>query len=507
MRHYPALKIAMRCRILIFALVTFLGAVPAQGVTLPQLFADHMVIQRNHPVHVYGHGDPNETVTVSFRDASATDTVDAMGNWSVDLPPGEAGGPFTMTIAGKDRIEISDVLVGDVWVASGQSNMEFEVRQLDDAANILAQSADDQLRIVKIEKKPSTFVRWDAVNYGWHAAGAQSLPDFSAVAYFFARELREREHVPIGVIESSWGGTPAESWTSLTALSSDAALMPVFASRARMVTNHERDQQTAVVEAATIANAKKNNQPVPQYPWHPPLESWAPGELYNSMIAPLTNSAIRGVIWYQGEANTALDRAPSYAHLLQTMITDWRKQWGEGDFAFLVVQISNFKSTSLEDWAMVREAQRQALHLKSTGLAVTIDIGNPDDVHPHDKRTVGHRLALAARHIAYQEQLEYSGPAVREAALQGDAAVIWFDHATGGLHAKGDQLTGFEVAGENGVFVPANVTIVGTSLEVRAPGVTRPNFVRYGWANSPVCNLYNGEGLPASPFTVTIHPR
>jgi sialate O-acetylesterase len=196
-----------------------------------------------------------------------------------------------------------------------------------------------------------------------------------------------------------------------------------------------------------------------------------------------------------------------YARVLQTLITDWRKQWAQGDFPFLIVQIANFKSNSLEDWPTVREAQRQALHLKSTGLAVTIDIGNPDDVHPHDKRTVGHRLALLARHIAYQEQLEYSGPAVREAALQGDAAVIWFDHATGGLHAKGGQLTGFEVAGEDGVFAPASAKIVGETLEIRSPAVKRPSYVHYGWANSPVCNLYNGEGLPASPFSVTVHPK
>jgi sialate O-acetylesterase len=223
--------------------------------------------------------------------------------------------------------------------------------------------------------------------------------------------------------------------------------------------------------------------------------------LYNGMIAPLTPFPICGVIWYQGESNSALARAPLYNRIFRTMIEDWRKQWGVGDFPFLYVQISNFKSNATEDWAELREQQLKTLELTNTAMAVTIDIGNPDNVHPTDKVDVGHRLALAARALTYGEDINYSGPIYRQATPEGNAIRVWFNHHAKGLMAKGGELTGFEVAGADGHFVPASAKIDGNAVVATSDAVAEPAYVRYGWANSPQCNLFNGEGLPASPFT------
>jgi sialate O-acetylesterase len=249
-----------------------------------------------------------------------------------------------------------------------------------------------------------------------------------------------------------------------------------------------------------IDEAKAQGKPAPSISWTPQLESWAPGWLYNGMIAPLTPMAIRGAIWYQGESNASAERAPMYGRIFQDMIEDWRREWGVGDFPFLFVQISNYKSTPAADWPTLRDQQLKTLSLTNTGMAVTIDIGNPDNIHPTDKVDVGLRLARAARVLSYGESLEDSGPAFRQATPEGTSIRAWFDHARG-MTAKGGELTGFEVAGADGKFVPASATIDGQTVVATSSSVAEPVFVRYGWANSPQCNLFNGEGLPASPFT------
>lgn len=282
--------------------------------------------------------------------------------------------------------------------------------------------------------------------------------------------------------------------------------MPVFAARSQITDKREygillhqqeeRDFQRAVEQA------KAEGKPVPSRQWHPDFAAWAPAALYNGMIAPLTLFAIRGVIWYQGEANSGPDRAPLYARLFQTMIRDWRNAWGEGDFPFLFVQIANWNVAAEDLWPEVRDAQLQALALKNTGMAVTIDIGDPDDIHPKDKLDVGLRLALAARAIAYGEKIEWSGPLYRQLTLEDHALRVWFDHASG-LSAKGAEgapLTGFEIAGADGKYVAADARIEGTSVVVSNSAVPTPVSVRYGWASNPTCNLVNREGLPASPF-------
>jgi sialate O-acetylesterase len=378
--------------------------------------------------------------------------------------------------------------------------MEFEMRKAATAAEDLPRAANARIRLLIVKKQAAEYAQDDAGTEGWAASNPETARDFSAVAWYFAREIEQREHVPVGVIDSTWGGTLAESWTRLAALGEDAALAPLFVSRGKMT---DRESDALLVEKDRQRQrdeAQAQGKPEPQFPWHPPLAMWGPGLLYNSMIAPLTPFPIRGVIWYQGESNSALERAPLYSRIFSTLIEDWRRQWGVGDFPFLYAQISNFKSGPPEDWAIIREQQLKTLALRNTAMAVTIDIGDPDNVHPTDKVDVGMRLARAARALSYGEAIEYSGPLYRQATPEGSAIRVWFDHAKG-LAAKGGAATGFEVAGADGKFSPATATVEGATVLAASPSVAEPLYVRYGWANSPQCNLFNGEGLPASPFT------
>lgn len=485
------------------ALLFCIAAVAAQAeVTLPSLLADHMVIQRGLPVHVWGRASERKSVTVTFRGETKSTAADDLGRWSLYLSPGEAGGPFEMLIKASNTIQLKDVLVGDVWVASGQSNMEFQMKSLANPDTEIAAAKYPKIRIFLVEHRPSDYPRKDVDAKTWALCSPENVAETSAVAYYFARDIYQKENVPIGLIETFWGGTPAESWTSLHSLSADASLMPVFAERSKMV----EERESTLLELAqeereyqkTVEQAKAEGKPIPGRQWHPDFAAYAPAALFNGMIAPLTPFAIRGVIWYQGEAN-ADNRAPLYARLFPTMIRDWRRAWDEGDFPFLFVQIANWNTEPGENWPEVRDAQRSALALRNTGMAVTIDIGDPVDIHPKNKLDVGLRLARAARAITYGEKLEWSGPLYRQLTHEDHALRVWFDHADG-LTAKGVPLVGFEVAGPDGKYVAADAKIDGTSVVVSSATVPEPVSVRYAWAPNPTCNLYNHEGLPASPF-------
>jgi sialate O-acetylesterase len=471
-------------------------------VTLPSLLADHMVVQRGLPVHAWGMAGAHENVSVTFRGESKSTTADDLGRWSLYLSPGEAGGPFQMTVKGTNTITLNDVLVGDVWVASGQSNMEFPMKELVDANAEIAAAQFPKIRIFRVDHRPSDYPRSDVPAKAWALCTPENVRDSSAVAYYFARDLHQKLNVPIGLVESFWGGTPAESWTSLHSLAADASLMPVFAERSKTLDEQETTalqlQKADREFEAAEAQAKAEGKPVPGRPWHPDFAAWAPAALFNGMVAPLTHFPIRGVIWYQGEANSG-DRAPLYAHLFPTMISDWRRAWDEGDFPFLFVQIANWNTDPEGRWPEVRNAQRKALALRNTGMAVTIDIGDPVDIHPKDKLDVGLRLARAARAITYGEKLEWSGPLYRGLTREDHALRVWFDHANG-LAAKTGALAGFEIAGADGKFVSADAKIEGESVVVSSPTVAEPVSVRYAWAANPTCNLINREGLPASPF-------
>ena len=480
------------------------AAVCAQ-VAVPKILSDHMVVQRELPVHVWGTAGVGEEVSVSFRGETRSAAASDTGRWSVYLRPGAAGGPFEMKVKGgianESPITVHDVLVGDVWVASGQSNMEFAMRQADTGSADLPKSGNPRIRLLIVDKKAAEYPLDDVETGGWAASTPETAKNFSAVAWYFAREIEQREHVPVGVIDSTWGGTPAEAWTRLTALGEDAALNPLFASRGRMIEDGADAALQIAGEQRQIAEARAAGKPVPSFPWHASLPSWGPGNLWNGMIAPLTPFPIRGAIWYQGESNSKLDRWPLYNRIMRTLIEDWRREWAVGAFPFLYVQISSFKSDSREDWASLRQQQVETLGLKNTAMAVTIDIGNPEDVHPTNKLDVGHRLALAARALSYGETIEYSGPLFRQAVPEGAAIRVWFDHAKG-LNPTGRfEVASVEIAGKDGKFVHAKAVVEGETIVASSPDVPNPVFVRYGWANSPQCNLYNGEALPASPFT------
>jgi sialate O-acetylesterase len=492
-----------------FTLATIcLVLMPARAeVRLSNVITDHAVLQRNAPIHLWGEASPAEKITITFHNQSVATTAGPMGLWEAWLSPETAGGPFTLTVHGSSELTRSDLLVGDVWFASGQSNMEMPLAgfpptaHITNAAEEIAQADLPRVRLLRMERKSSDSPQ-TGITAVWEPCTPDTAKDFSAVAYFFAREINRREHIPIGVIDSSWGGTPIDSWISLDSLSADAALMPAFAARARFADMQPHVDLVEAAEKRADAEAAAKHQPAPSHPWHPDPSSWIPAALYNGMVAPFTPYTIKGFLWYQGETDSEPDRAGLYAKLLPTLIADWRRQWRQGNLPFLFVQISSFESE--ENWGLIRDSQRRALQVINTGMAVTLDVGQRDNVHPPDKQTVGARLALAARALAYGEpDLAFSGPLFRQAAREPGSLRIWFDHAEG-LHSSGATLLGFEVAGADGHFVPATASVQGTSVVVSATGVAEPTQVRYAWQSFTDANLYNGAPLPASTFEAQV---
>jgi sialate O-acetylesterase len=490
------------------AFTLLLAWYPGNGrceATLPGILSSHMVLQRDRPIHVWGWADPGEKVSVALHGVSRECVANGLGVWSVFLPPEDAGGPYQLTATAGNRIVLDDVLIGDVWFASGQSNMEMPLKgfagaPLKDSAEEIEHAGHAQIRLLHIPNKTSDFPLRNS-GASWTVCSPETAATFSAVAYFFGRELNAREHVPIGLIDATWGGTVAEAWMSLEAISADAGLMPVFASRARMMQTQGETAEILAKEKREDLAARQAGQAPPKHAWRPDPASWAPGALFNGMVAPAIGYAIKGAIWYQGESNSGPGFAPMYAKVFPALIADWRAQWHEGNFPFLFVQIANFESGGGEGWAIVREAQRRSLSVANTAMAVTIDIGDPHNVHPADKQTVGARLALAARALAYGEKVAYSGPLFRQATREGEGMRVWFDHAAEGLVARGGELQGFEIAGEDGRFVRATARVEGKTVVVGGAGVREGKYVRYGWAGAPVVNLFNSEELPASPFT------
>jgi sialate O-acetylesterase len=485
----------------VFPVLIFAAATAHAGVTLPHILTEHMVIQRAMPVHIWGQANPDEAVSVAFRGATQSAKADGLGMWSVYLPPGDAGGPFDLTIQASNTIAFHDILVGDVWVASGQSNMEFKLRQADNAQTEIANANYPKIRRALLGRKTAGYPLEDASVQPWADVTPANAGAASAVAYFFARDLQEKlDGVPIGIIETFWGGTPVEAWTSLRALGSDPALSPFFSEWGRVLENWPRAAATHEKQLAAWSAAGSTG-PKPGLTESRPEGANGPANLYNAMIAPITRYPIKGVIWYQGESNANAGPAGAalYARAFQAMIRDWRRVWAQGDFPFLYVQLANYKANPA--WAELREAQRQTLSLANTGMATIIDIGNPANIHPTNKQDIGLRLALTARVIAYGEKIEDSGPAFREARPEGAAMRVWFEHTTGGMSAKGGaSLKGFEIAGADRKYAAADAAIEGNSIVVSNPAVAAPMYVRYAWADNPDCNLYNGENLPASPF-------
>ena len=606
-----------------------------------------MVLQRDTEIHLWGWAEAGERITVKFVKQKESVTTDASGCWEVRLAPVAVGGPFSMTIEGNNTIELENILMGDVWVCSGQSNMGWMVKNSNNSEEEIARAHIPEIRLFTVPHRMATQPLDTLEEGSWQRCTPETIPDFSAVAYFFGRELTRHLNVPIGLIHSSWGGTRAESWISPAAIGEhrgdpnftteftnldletaldegeqrleqwqaslkdyDAGLQnnPSWYAPETSVTdwssiqvpgdwrNHGypslvgtawyrtqftlpagEDLRDVALHLGTIDDSdqvwvngtlvgetrndryatrvyeipasalrsgpnvlavrvenygtrgglwspadslyvatkqahiplagswrfKVGNQNLPEHPGTPG-PNLLPSVLFQGMIHPLLHYPIKGVIWYQGEANAS--EAGAYRRLFSSLIRDWRDQWEVGTFPFLLVQLANFRppteAPQPSDWAELREAQAAALALENTGMAVAIDVGEADDIHPRDKQTVGHRLALAARGVAYGESIEYSGPVYDEMEVEDNSIRIYFEHADAGVKTpRGEPIKGFAIAGEDQQFVWADATVEGNTVVVSSDKVPQPVAVRYAWSDNPDrANLYNEEGLPAVPF-------
>lgn len=604
-------------------------------VVMPHIFSDNMVLQRDIPLTVWGWADRNEKITLTFNGQIKSAKANEKGQWQISLNPMKYGGPFEMVIKGTNEIVYKNVLIGEVWIASGQSNMEFMVRNSLNAEKEIAEANYPEIRHIDVPNTMAGSPREDFESQGWQVCTPENAGSFTAVGYFFARHLYQHLHIPVGIINASWGGTNVEAWMSTDAYTlcqgteagktaeiakkndeiqkaaeewrknierldsgfrkgwerpSDVSewmqvMMPgiienqinfsdgvIWLTKEFWLSKEESthpviftlgeidDNDQTFVNGHKIGETKGYNvfrryEAMPEIlqsgkniiviriedtggrsgiscetkqlkiitfrrerllsgDWYamPAVNLVRPGNhllspnnypscLYNGMIHPLIRYAIRGVIWYQGEANAG--NPDLYAIRFPAMITDWRKQWGLGDFPFLFVQLANFEANKNDNWPGLREAQLKTLSLPNTGMAVTIDIGDPYDIHPRNKQEAGYRLSLAARKLAYGENITYSGPLFKSVRYENGKAMLEFDHIGSGLSVGGPCgcLCGFEIAGNDNVFVDARAEITDNRVVVWNENVKDPVAVRYGWANSPRCTgLYNKEGLPASPF-------
>jgi sialate O-acetylesterase len=633
----------------IFVLTLLLSAFLFGQVRLPKLISDGMVLQRDTKLKVWGWAEKGENISVNFINNTYKTTADAEGDWSVTLPELKAGGPYTMQIKGSNEITINNILIGDVWLCSGQSNMEHTVGSFSWVyKKEIANSTNNYIREFHV---PPQFdfnePQKDFQSGSWKEANPENVLDFSAVAYFFGKEIYDKYKVPIGLINSSLGGSPIESWISEEALKSfpayynearifrdsllikeiqesdsrrigawynlstvidkeyknreDILTSPTFdtsdwltmtipgywadtkigpingvlwfrktvnipksmvGEKAKILLGRIVDADSVFINGKYVGNTTYlyprrrydippnvlkegenivvirviNNTGIGGFVLDKPYEidtdkdtvdlkgdwifkvgdimpslasqtfiRWKPLGLYNAMIAPLLNYKIRGAVWYQGESNA--DRPIEYRKLFPAMINDWREKWGEGNFPFLFVQLPNFMEAKSEpsesNWALLREAQLMTLSLPETGMAVTIDIGEWNDIHPVDKKDVGNRLALAAEKIAYGENnIVCSGPIYKSMKVKVNKIILTFDYVGSGLMAKGGgSLKYFSIAGKDKKFIWAKAKIENNKVVVWSDKLTNPVAVRYAWADNPDgANLYNKEGLPASPF-------
>jgi sialate O-acetylesterase len=472
-------------RLFALALLVVFASTASAAVTLSPLFSDHMVLQRDAEVPIWGKASPGEKVSVTFADKTAEATADEKGEWMAKLPPLKLGDATSLTVKGADdsKVVLEDVLVGDVWICSGQSNMGFLTHSATNAAEEATNAKYPNIRFFKVPNVTAAHPT-SALKGAWQVCSPETAPKFSAVAYFFGRDVHKREEIPIGLIENAWGGMPVESFMSDEAIKSDPDFKPLLERKA-----------AAATTPAVGPSGKKRPADAPQ---------WA-SNIYNSMVYPLLPYAVKGTIWYQGESNAG--RAEQYRKLFPAMIRDWRTQFKQ-DFPFLFVQLANYSQKQPRPeqpadsaWAELREAQTMALTaLPKTGMAVTIDIGESEDIHPKNKQDVGKRLALAAHKIAYgKDDVETSGPIYQSMRVDGKTIRVKFEHAKG-MKFKDGAAKGFAIAGEDQKFVWADAKIEGDEVIVSAEGVEKPLAVRYAWADDPQISLFNADGLPASPF-------
>jgi sialate O-acetylesterase len=506
-------------------LAALLGvASPLLGRPVPHpLFGDHAVLQQQAVLPVWGTADPGEAITVRLAGHERTTTADAAGKWIVRFDPIEKGGPHELTVIGTETVVARDVLIGEVWLCSGQSNMDFTVQRteqrrwsgLRDADAVIAAANEPQVREFKVRTKLSDDPQ-ATVEGQWVVCSPQTVGDFSAVAYFFGRDLHRELNTPVGLITSAFGASTAQAWTSRSALAEEPSLAEMLSTydqaRQRFESGESQkqyEQRLKEWEAAST-QAVAENKPAPRKPGaprHPNTDQHNPAVLYNGMIAPLAPYALRGAIWYQGESNGYNNEL--YLTLMKTLIADWRSAWGS-ELPFLFVQLANYKPPATQpvdrsQIASVREAQRLTLAVPKTAMAVTVDIGEANDIHPRNKLDVGRRLALAARATVYGQDVVHSGPLFASAVREGSSVRVRFAPGTDQLTTRDNQpLVGFSLRDAEGGWHWADAAIENGSVRVSSPHVTNPVEVRYAFADNPPANLYNAAGLPASPFRAAL---
>ena len=495
-------------------LLACVASVASAEVKLPAVFGDHMVLQRDAELPVWGWANPGEKVAVTLGRQSQAATACDEGKWKLKLSAVKAGGPYTLKVTGSNTIELTDVLVGEVWLCSGQSNMAMTVSSARDFDQEAAAANLPNIRMLTVERIVGETPQ-DDCQATWAVCSPETVGKFSAAAFFFGRELSKELDVPVGLINSSWGGTPVQAWTCMKCQSAEPKLKPVLDPwEEKLAMPFDAEAATASFEKAlerwkeAVKKAREDGKPLPRRPRgqaDPRLDSHRPGNLFNGMIAPLAPFAIRGAIWYQGESNASRYQSNLYGLQLGMMIENWRRLWDQGDFPFEWVQLPNYRTpqeapVESSGWVVVQEQMLKTLQVPNTGMAVTVGIGEADNIHPKNKQDVGKRLALWALAKTYGQDVVACGPLYKSMSKKGNRIVISFDHVGGGLVAEGGKLKGFAAAGADEEFVWAEAEIAGDTVVVSCPAVKKPVAVRYAWADNPDCNLYNKAGLPASPF-------
>jgi sialate O-acetylesterase len=520
-KYLPALA-----PVVTFVSAVFLSSLAYADVVPAFVFSDNAVLQRDKPLPVWGTADAGEKVSVSFSGKTASATADAAGKWRVELPPLPANlVPTDLVIKGKNTVTRTNILVGEVWLASGQSNMEMMVRESYEAALEIPGSARfPMIRHFKTESKLSQIPQTTGGG-SWKVAGPDTTGDFTAIGYYFARSLYENLNVPVGIINSTRGASNIRGWMDPGALKNDPTISDIAKSWAEIWAKNvagypaEKAKLDAAIakweadKAAAEAAGKPFTTPRVREWWGGlaggPNDQGQPAGLYNGMIHPFVPYALRGVIWYQGEGNNG--QHDSYSRLFPAMIKGWRTQFGQGDFPFYWAQLAAHDKPTGTMWAYFREAQNKTLSLPNTGQAMTIDVGDSGNIHPGRKQEVGRRLARIALARTYGQKIIDSGPIFKEAIREGAGYRVTFTE-TGGQHrlsSMQNDVGGFELAGADKVFKPAKAVLSNdrTTVLVTSDQVPEPVAVRYAWRDFPNAGLYNREGLPAVPFRSDDWPR
>jgi sialate O-acetylesterase len=480
------------------ALITInLGTASVQAdVKLPNIFGDHMVLQQGQKNKVWGLADPGESVTVTIQNQSLQAQAAADGKWMVTLAPIAVGGPYTMTVKGKNEIKIDDILVGEVWICSGQSNMQWSVNAANDADLERLAAKHPNLRMINFPQVGTQEPIWTH-DRQWQVCSPETVGNFSAVGYYFARQLHRTLNVPVGMINNAWGGSACEAWVRRDLLEADENYKPLLD---RWTANETTFADLSKRTDLSDDQKKQLGQLTGQM-----RGNARPGNIYNGVLKSHLGYGIRGAIWYQGESNAG--RAYQYRDLFPLMIKSWREEWGQEDFPFYWVQLADFMAEKPEpadsSWAELREAQTMTMSkLPNTGEAVIIDIGEGKDIHPKNKQDVGKRLARWALAKDYGVQVPYHSPQYQTMEKQGNKIVLSFAHVAGGWRPFDVyEPRGFTIAGDDKKFVNASAKILPDGrIEVGSEKVANPVAVRYAWADNPVCNMYCGAGLPLTPF-------